>query len=548
MRLSVGQVVLDRYRVDGLHDQGGMARVYRATHIKLGTNVALKVLTFEHDDELVERFNREARMMARVHHPNVVQILDFGLVGGKLPCIAMEYVDGEPLDMRLVRCGAIPWHEAVELVLGILSGLDAIHAASVLHRDLKPENVIVVPGEVERPKLIDFGIALQEAASDRKLTQVGETVGTPAYMSPEQLYGLPLDARSDVYSTALILYELITEQLPNPNDASEALEMRVSTPLPEPTAPPNRPRVPSTLSEAIFSALEPDPNNRPPTARAFANRLRKVRREARRNLNTNTPITRPPEPAPPPRQTSERRHKSPTPSSTKGSPPEASRKVAWKQPLWARPGSRGQDGSDPPSPPAPRETPSPGKDQGEEVDTSNRLRRGPTTADLQARALRQDSDALAASLETADRSHMERSLSGGLGTVPATPDPSAGAREDASAPAPADTSLLHNQMVVVSLLPRPQLRDPADIHWLQERTRHFGQCTIAGGKFYICSIRASTPEEAERFAVTFQHEVLEHFGPKARVKWAQFTDDWPDLSGSLPPIAEGLMHFLANQS
>ncbi len=600
MRLTPGQVVLDRYEVEGLHDQGGMARVYRARNIKLGVRVALKVLTFEHDEELVERFNREAQMMARVHHPNIVQILDFGLVNGELPCIAMEYVDGEPLDMRLARRGALPWTEGVEVVLGILSGLDAIHGAGVLHRDLKPENIIVVPGEVEQPKLIDFGIALQEAAYDRKLTQVGETVGTPAYMSPEQLYGLPLDARSDVYSSALVLYELITQHLPNPGDATEALEMRVTNPLPQPTAPAPMPPIPQGLADAIFAALEPDPNNRPPSARAFANRLRKVRREARRQTAS--------------RARSKPRAPKPTPAAsfgavddvTPGAPP-----ATWKPPIWARTGSRGGAGGPSTSPPdgqsrAPsdRSPPSPRPDAPPNL--------GPTTADLHAHGIQQrpappqdDSGTKSgagkygawakaaglgrpASVTTrgkarapADSARRRPSTSPPHGA----PDPSPG---DASTSAPRDRAAhearvatpsappqsvptsrsiadrladlkgggssqepqqqqtgVRNRLLIVAIVPKLKLRLPSEVRWLEARCSPFGRGVAMAGKYFICTVRGVTDGDAEAEASAFRDALTARYGSESRASWAAFAGEASISPNSLPPIAQGLMHYMA---
>ncbi len=277
--LQPGETVLGRYEVEGLIGEGGMGRVYRARHARLGHRVALKVL-HQVRPQTAARFEREAELMARVRHPNVVALLDYGLLGDGRPCIAMEHVDGQLLDERLAATGAVPWAEALDILVGILDGLDAIHAQAVLHRDLKPGNVLLVPSATgqPRPKLLDFGIAKAIDDEGPGLTRVGSFVGTPAYASPEQLFGGPLDARSDLYSATLLFHELVAGALPFDTDTLAALLERTQRHPSAPLPPPGLPPLPSGLAQAVHAALSPQPDARPGSARSYARALREVRR------------------------------------------------------------------------------------------------------------------------------------------------------------------------------------------------------------------------------------------------------------------------------
>jgi serine/threonine-protein kinase len=273
MLLEPGQIVLDRYVVERLLGEGGMGQVYLGRHARLGLPVALKVLTDRSIPDLASRFEREAMLMARVRHPNVVGILDFGLLADGSPCIAMEFVEGESLSDRLKNGGAIPWPQAQQLMLGILAGLEAMHAAGVLHRDLKPSNILILPGRTEMAKLIDFGIAQPTGMDAARLTRTGMVVGTPAYMPPEQILCYPLDERTDVYAAGLILWEMLAGRLPfDVNDVS-AVMRRLIEPFPDPDCPANLPPLPAALVTVLASALAAEADSRPANARDFAERL-----------------------------------------------------------------------------------------------------------------------------------------------------------------------------------------------------------------------------------------------------------------------------------
>jgi serine/threonine-protein kinase len=280
MGLSVGEIVLDRYVVERLVGIGGMGEVYRARHRKLGMPVAVKTITGNASPELIARFAREATLLARVRHPNVVSILDVGQTGDGSECMVMEFLEGEALDARLERRGALPWPEVRAIGLSILKGLDAIHGAGIVHRDLKPGNVLIARGNPEVVKLVDFGIAhSSSAAQGQKYTRTGATIGTPAYMPPEQLVGGHVDARSDLYAVGLLLYELAVGSLPFGDDPNGALR-RLREQLLPPVAPDGLPKVPEYGAGALLHALAIEPERRPDSARELYALLRGARRES----------------------------------------------------------------------------------------------------------------------------------------------------------------------------------------------------------------------------------------------------------------------------
>lgn len=288
MTLQAGELVLGRYRIESLLGRGGMGEVYRAKHERLGMAVAVKILT-EVNEEMVRRFEREATLMARVRHPNVVAIADFGQTPAGLPCIVMEFIKGEDLGARMKRRGALPWREALFVIRGILSGLDALHAAQVLHRDLKPDNVVIAPGEPEVVKLIDFGIAKPTGGGGgTRLTSTGSVVGTPAYMAPEQLLGYDLDVRSDLYTAGMILFELLTGTLPGEGHDMAGVLRRLKTDPVPPKAPADLPPLPRLLCDIVVAALQGAPDRRPTSAKEFIARLAEVE-----SASESVPSTRP---------------------------------------------------------------------------------------------------------------------------------------------------------------------------------------------------------------------------------------------------------------
>ncbi|MFN7953440.1 MAG: protein kinase [bacterium] len=274
--LERGQRVLDRYLVERTLGAGGMGSVFVGKHERLGFPVAIKLLLDAQDAGLKERFQREAELMGKVRHPNVVSVLDYGFLESGYPCIVMDFVEGEPLDRRLAHLNGVPWQIACDWTVSILGGIGAMHEQGVLHRDLKPANIVLAKGTPEYAKIIDFGIAKDPHDSSSKLTQTGGIIGTPAYMSPEQLLGGALDERSDLYSAGLILWEMLAgATLTKGNDVSAVVERLRTTPL-APKAPNGLPAVPRALQDLVLASLSVAPERRPRTAAEFIERLRKV--------------------------------------------------------------------------------------------------------------------------------------------------------------------------------------------------------------------------------------------------------------------------------
>jgi serine/threonine-protein kinase len=283
----VGQLVGDRYQVERRIGEGGMGEVYLARHVLIGRACALKVLSpqVSQDPDAVIRFNREATNASRISHPNVCAVYDFGLTADGLVYLAMEYVEGRTLNELMEETGPMPVARAMELVAQCGAGLAAAHELGIIHRDLKPENVMVTgpregraEGEHETAKLVDFGIAKALTAEPgQQVTKSGFVVGTPDYMSPEQLAGDPLDPRSDQYALALVFYRLITGHLPfEGTSARETLVKRLTEP-PRPLAA-ARPgaRFPPGLQGVMDRALARRPVDRYPSVTAFVGALQET--------------------------------------------------------------------------------------------------------------------------------------------------------------------------------------------------------------------------------------------------------------------------------
>jgi serine/threonine-protein kinase len=216
----VGQVVADRYHVVKKLGEGGMGQVYLAEHVKMGRRSAIKVMnpSMIHDPDAVARFNREASNASRITHPNVCAIYDFGETPDGLIYLAMEFIEGQPLTDLLERDGALPLPRAVSVFLQVADALQAAHDLGIVHRDLKPDNIMLTRGKGGQDvvKVVDFGIAKAVGGdqSGQKVTKTGLVVGTPEFMSPEQLSGDMVDGRSDLYSLALVFYRMLTGKLP----------------------------------------------------------------------------------------------------------------------------------------------------------------------------------------------------------------------------------------------------------------------------------------------------------------------------------------------
>jgi serine/threonine-protein kinase len=221
-----GQTYLGKYRIEGILGRGGMGVVYKGFDPNIERVVAVKTVRMgalegEEADEVLQRFKREAQAVGRLAHPNIVSVYEYGEHGGK-PYIAMEFVEGRELAELLESGKRFDLPEAVVLMEQVFSALAYCHAHGVVHRDLKPANILML--DDGKPKLTDFGIARIESST---LTRTGAVMGTPDYMSPEQLTGQGTDARSDLFSAAVILYELITGERPFPGKTFAGIMNRV---------------------------------------------------------------------------------------------------------------------------------------------------------------------------------------------------------------------------------------------------------------------------------------------------------------------------------
>lgn len=254
---------IGRYHILEQLGEGGMAIVYKAYDTRLERNVAIKVLRTDLFgssiiEQILKRFEREAKSLAKLKHPNIVNILDFGEHEG-MPYLVMEYLPGGTLKQKLGS--AIPWQEVIRILLPIARGLAYAHQHGIIHRDIKPANILI--DQNEEPILTDFGIAkLLEGTGGHTLTGSGVGIGTPEYMAPEQGIGASaIDARADIYSLGIVLYEMITGRKPYIADTPMAVVLKQMTdPLPRPTD--FVPDLPEGVEHILFKALAKQPDDR----------------------------------------------------------------------------------------------------------------------------------------------------------------------------------------------------------------------------------------------------------------------------------------------
>jgi serine/threonine-protein kinase len=277
---------LGAYRILEVLGEGGMGKVYRAEHARLGRKVALKLLRarFNHRPDTVRRFFDEARAVNQIAHENIVQITDFIEHDGGPNYYIMELLTGESLAERLAR-GMPTLATALGITIQTCSALSAIHEVGIVHRDVKPDNIFLTErfGQRNFVKLLDFGIAKLAEASEEKekpkgKTNPGAVVGTPEYMSPEQAAGRAIDHRSDIYCLGLILYEMATGKRPLQAQSHGEWVIQHMTEVP---TPPSQLKdlplqLPEELDRLIVSCLEKDPDKRPQSAAVFADALRDI--------------------------------------------------------------------------------------------------------------------------------------------------------------------------------------------------------------------------------------------------------------------------------
>ncbi|MCY1069958.1 serine/threonine-protein kinase [Nannocystis sp. RBIL2] len=294
----VGTVLADRYRLLKRIGEGGMGSVYQAEHITIGRKLAIKVLSPEYGDspEIIARFLQEARTASMLHHEHIVDITDFGYTKQGLAFLTMEYLEGEDLATMLAREGRQPWTRVRRILLQICRALDAAHEAGIVHRDMKPDNCFRIKrgGNPDFIKILDFGIAKVivdgttsgRAERQKMATEAGTLLGTPEYMAPEIARDQKPDARVDVYSVGVVMYELLTGSVPFKGQtfmATVAMQM-----VDEPEAPHRRAPdagIPESIEKIVLQALRKDPAERFQTIREFADAIIEADRALRYTQN-----------------------------------------------------------------------------------------------------------------------------------------------------------------------------------------------------------------------------------------------------------------------
>lgn len=263
---------IDNYKIVEKIGEGGMGEVYKGVDVMLEREVAIKLLRPELSsrDDIVQRFRSEAIALGRLNHPNIAAVYNFGRIRDQF-YMALEFVNGETLDSVIKKEGSLTWQTAVQYAIAILEGLDHAHKFNIVHRDIKPSNVIITGQNTV--KILDFGIAriLEKA----RLTKTGHLIGTLEYVSPEQIQGKETDARSDIYSVGVVLYEMLTGHIPfEKNTEYDLIKSQIEE---KPKSPRTfSSKIPAQIEQLALKALEKKPEKRFSSAREFSKELLKL--------------------------------------------------------------------------------------------------------------------------------------------------------------------------------------------------------------------------------------------------------------------------------
>ena len=254
----IGQLIQGRYHVERMLGRGGMGQVYLAEQVSLKRPIALKVLRgmYDQDEQFIARFQREAEQAARLNHPRVVTVYDFGPLDGGGFFIAMEYVSGPTLG-ELLKSERLSVPRALQLGIQIAEGLQAAHYAGIIHRDVKPANIVVQTGD--QIKLMDFGIARVQD-SQTHLTHTGQPIGTPKYMAPEQWGIGAIGPQTDLYALGIVLYQMLSGQAPFSAPTPSLMRMHLDEP--PPPLHPLLPDIPPSVEQIVLRALAKQPEQR----------------------------------------------------------------------------------------------------------------------------------------------------------------------------------------------------------------------------------------------------------------------------------------------
>jgi serine/threonine-protein kinase len=289
-RVGVGRVVDGKYYVVGLIGRGGQSIVFEAVHTTLGQRVALKFLAKEPNKNALRRFEQEARVAASLAHPNICRSYDLGVLETGTRYIVMERLQGMSLCSMINRDGVLAPHLAVDLTSQVLSGLAAAHESNIVHRDIKPGNVFVelVAGVGPTAKVLDFGLAKVFGRGSTIRTTMGTRIGTPGYMSPEQVQGQTIDARSDLFSIGVMLYEVLTGRRPFQGKSGPDLAASILRDTPRPLFM-VRPGLPGSLEPIVQRALAKDPGSRYASAEEMRRVLLSVFPSISRQISASSP-------------------------------------------------------------------------------------------------------------------------------------------------------------------------------------------------------------------------------------------------------------------
>jgi serine/threonine protein kinase len=262
----IGQTVGGKYHLDHFLGQGGMAVVYKATHINIERPVVIKIMQAHllSNERAIKRFEQECKLTARINHPNVVSVFDVGFIKGNQPYLVMEYIKGESLRDRLDREARLSPLLVATILSQMCAGLQEAHGLDIIHRDLKPENILLQE-KTDRPdwvKLVDFGIAHLVAGTQR-YTKTGNVVGTAEYMSPEQLRDTPIDTRCDIYALGVVAFEMLAGRVPFTADSAEAVLLKQLLDAPDPPSK-YAPKIKAggMFDHIVLKALEKSADNR----------------------------------------------------------------------------------------------------------------------------------------------------------------------------------------------------------------------------------------------------------------------------------------------
>ncbi len=268
-RARIGSVVAGSYRIDEVIGRGAIGAVFGGLHLRLERPVAVKFVdpALVDDPEIRARFKREAKIAAQIGSAHAVEVFDYGVGEDGAPYLVMERLVGEDLHHRILREGRLPVARALGIAKQVCRALGAAHSIGIVHRDLKPENVFLVDrdGEPEFVKVVDFGLSTFVASDDTRLTRAGQSVGTPLYMAPEQAGAHEFDARVDVYSLGVLIFEMTTGRLPFEARTLHALLVALAS---EPPRSPRSycPELPSALDELVLRFIAREPSARPASA------------------------------------------------------------------------------------------------------------------------------------------------------------------------------------------------------------------------------------------------------------------------------------------